>query len=129
MVDDQIVKMFGADALRLTRDVRHAGPLDAREATASLPGRRRVVRSATACIQPCKRASLASPSARRPTSSFTHVKKVTNDIESVAFNTAISQMMVYTNHLHVARRRPHDAVVPLILLVFALRPAPPESCR
>jgi leucyl-tRNA synthetase len=49
-------------------------------------------------------------------------KKVTQDIEAMAFNTAISAMMVLTNHLLSLPSIPRDAVLPLIQLVSPFAP-------
>jgi leucyl-tRNA synthetase len=50
------------------------------------------------------------------------IKKVTKDIESLAFNTAISQMMVCTNELAKADPRPASAVATLVHLLNPFAP-------
>ncbi|MCE5185720.1 MAG: leucine--tRNA ligase [Planctomycetaceae bacterium] len=54
------------------------------------------------------------------------IKKVTGDIEGFAFNTAISQMMIFVNHLSRQDVRPKD-VVEKFLLVLA--PFAPHLCE
>jgi leucyl-tRNA synthetase len=50
------------------------------------------------------------------------IKKVTVDIESFAFNTAISQMMIFTNEFVNARPRPIDGLRVLLTLLSPFAP-------
>ncbi len=50
------------------------------------------------------------------------IKKVTGDIESLSFNTAITAMMVLTNHLYSLEAVPREALSALILLVSPFAP-------
>jgi len=51
------------------------------------------------------------------------IKKVTHDIEALAFNTAISEMMVFVNHLSaLPGPLPREAVRSLVLLVSPFAP-------
>ena len=50
------------------------------------------------------------------------IKKVTADIRSLAFNTAISQMMVFTNEFVNAKPRPKEALRILLPLLSPLAP-------
>lgn len=50
------------------------------------------------------------------------VKKVGEDIEGFAFNTAISSLMIYTNALHELKEVPKQAYETLILLVAPFAP-------
>ncbi len=54
------------------------------------------------------------------------IKKVTNDIEQFGFNTAISQMMIFVNHLSKQSVRPKLAIEKLILI---LAPFAPHFCE
>jgi len=54
------------------------------------------------------------------------IKKVTGDIESYSFNTAISQMMIFINHLAKQPVRPKPAVEKFLLL---LAPFAPHICE
>merc|ERR1712176_46366 len=57
------------------------------------------------------------------------MKKVTEDIESMAFNTAISAMMVFTNHLVSLKEKvPREAVEKLVLMVSPFAPHLGEEC-
>lgn len=50
------------------------------------------------------------------------VKKVTQDIESLSFNTAISQMMIFTNEFTNTRPRPLEALRVLLRLLSPFAP-------
>src|SRR5204862_41992 len=50
------------------------------------------------------------------------VRKVTEDIEALKFNTAVSQMMVFVNELTRLERRPRAAVETLVLLMAPFAP-------
>jgi leucyl-tRNA synthetase len=52
----------------------------------------------------------------------TAIKKVTDDIESLQFNTAISALMVLTNELVPLEKRPRAAVETLVLLLAPFAP-------
>jgi leucyl-tRNA synthetase len=54
------------------------------------------------------------------------IKKVSEDIESFAFNTAISQMMIFVNHLGRRQIRPRSAVERFLLV---LSPFAPHICE
>jgi leucyl-tRNA synthetase len=57
------------------------------------------------------------------------MKKVTEDIENMSFNTAISAMMVLTNHLITLKDKvPREAVEKLILMVSPFAPHLGEEC-
>lgn len=50
------------------------------------------------------------------------IKKVTEDIEKLAFNTAISQMMIFVNELTKAKSRPQSLVKPFIQCLAPFAP-------
>ena len=50
------------------------------------------------------------------------IKKVTEDVEALAFNTAISQMMIYVNTFTTAERRPVTALRTLLILLNPFAP-------
>lgn len=57
------------------------------------------------------------------------MKKVSEDIDSMAFNTAISAMMVLTNHLQGLKEKvPREAVEKLVLMVSPFAPHMGEEC-
>jgi leucyl-tRNA synthetase len=54
------------------------------------------------------------------------IKKVTEDLENYAFNTAISQMMIFVNHLHKQDIRPIGVLRQFVLV---LSPFAPHLCE
>jgi leucyl-tRNA synthetase len=50
------------------------------------------------------------------------IKKVTEDIEALRFNTAISQMMVFTNEMTKAEQRSRALLEPFVLLLAPFAP-------
>ena len=100
---DDVVEEYGADALRLYE--MFMGPLEAGEALADAQ-----IQGVRALPRPASRRRVTQPLAatrsttRRSGSLHRTIKKVTEDIEALRFNTAISAMMIFTNHL--ARLRP-----------------------
>jgi leucyl-tRNA synthetase len=50
------------------------------------------------------------------------IKKVTEDIEALRFNTAISQMMIFTNEMTKAHQRSRAVIEPFILLLSPFAP-------
>jgi leucyl-tRNA synthetase len=50
------------------------------------------------------------------------IKKVTEDIEGLRFNTAISQMMVFTNEMTKAEQRSRALLEPFVLLLAPFAP-------
>ncbi len=117
---DHIVKMFGADALRMYE--MFMGPLEAVKPwqTSQVSG---VVRFRDRLYSAVNKSEPGAP-VGDDTKKLLHrtIKKVTRDIESMAFNTAISAMMVYTNHLLSLPVVPRDAALPLVLLVSPFAP-------
>jgi len=50
------------------------------------------------------------------------IKKVTGDVETFGFNTAISAMMIYVNHLSKQAERVRELVEPFVLLLSPFAP-------
>jgi leucyl-tRNA synthetase len=50
------------------------------------------------------------------------IRKVTEDLDAMRFNTAIASMMEYTNHLTRLEVRPRSALQPLVLLLAPFAP-------
>ena len=50
------------------------------------------------------------------------IKKVTSDIETFGFNTAISQMMIFVNHLSKQTEKPKSVVEKFILILAPFAP-------
>jgi leucyl-tRNA synthetase len=50
------------------------------------------------------------------------IKKVTEDIEGLRFNTAISQMMIFTNEMTKVQQRSRSVIEPFVLLLSPFAP-------
>ena len=117
---DDIVREFGADAMRVYE--MFMGPLEATKPwnTSSINGVRRfldrvyhLASSADGGVEPD--AALTR---------ITHqtIRKVTEDIEAMRFNTAISAMMVLTNELTKQNPVPRSSVATLATLLHPFAP-------
>jgi leucyl-tRNA synthetase len=121
---DVIVEQYGGDAMRLYE--MFMGPLEAVKPwqTQQIAG---VVRFQSRVFALARRAAPDAPLAAE-TERLMHqtIRKVTGDIESLSFNTAISQLMVFSNHLRGLAALP---VEPLANLVLLLSPLAPHLCE
>lgn len=119
---DEIVKTYGADTLRVYE--MFMGPFDQSVAwsTASMMGPRKFLERVWKLTQ---RSILVSPKAKttKELEKLLHktIKKVTEDIETMGFNTAISAMMIFLNEAEKSEPLAHkDAKLFLkILAPFA----------
>mmetsp|Transcript_38026 Transcript_38026/g.55787 ORF Transcript_38026/g.55787 Transcript_38026/m.55787 type:complete len:904 (+) Transcript_38026:212-2923(+) len=127
---DDIVLGQGADALRLYE--MFMGPLEAVKPwqTSQVAG---VVRFQNKLYNVVK-AAVKNENAdemNEETTKILHktMKKVTEDIENLSFNTAISALMVLTNHLASLKGNvPKEAVEKLALMVSPIAPHIGEEC-
>lgn len=127
---DDVVDAHGADALRLYE--MFMGPLEAVKPwqTSQVSG---VVRFQNKLYNVVQQAAKNGASVEMDveTTKILHktMKKVTEDIESMSFNTAISAMMVLTNHLQSLKDRvPLEAAEKLVLMVSPFAPHLGEEC-
>lgn len=126
---DDIVDKQGADALRLYE--MFMGPLEAVKPwqTEQVAG---VVRFQNKLYNIVKSASEnGCTEMSEETTKILHktMKKVTEDIDSMSFNTAISAMMVLTNHLQTLKENvPVEAAEKLALMVSPFAPHLGEEC-
>jgi len=130
---DDVVGVHGGDALRLYE--MFMGPLEAVKPwqTSQVAG---VVRFRDKVFNVVREAAKGSDSSRGAklddeTKRLLHktMKKVTEDIDEMAFNTAISALMVLTNHLQSLKERvPHEAAEKLALMVSPFAPHLGEEC-
>jgi leucyl-tRNA synthetase len=100
---DDVVNEFGADSMRLYE--MFMGPLDKSKPwnTAGLQGCSRFINKLwdKICSSDGLNACITTDKPNSETVKLLHqtIKKVGDDIENLRFNTAISQMMIFTNHL------------------------------
>jgi leucyl-tRNA synthetase len=94
---DDIVKIYGADTLRIYE--MFMGPFDQAVSwsTSSIIGSRRFLEKVWKTCQKAKLSKKSDVNVEK----LLHktIKKVTEDIETLSFNTAISSMMVFVNEL------------------------------
>jgi leucyl-tRNA synthetase len=116
---DDIVKAYGADCLRLYE--MFMGPLEAVKPwqSAQIQG---VVRFRDRLFTILTRPLAAAMDDATRRLLHKTIKKVTEDIEALSFNTAISAMMVLLNHLGSQPEPPREAALALTLLVSPFAP-------
>jgi leucyl-tRNA synthetase len=113
---DDVVAEYGADSMRLYE--MFMGPLEATKPWSmnGVEGVHRFLQRAWRMMIDPETGKLADSvqdaQADEATERVLHqtIKKVTKDIESYAFNTAISQMMIFVNHIHKLKIRPKAAM-------------------
>ena len=121
---DDLVKSHGADALRLYE--MFMGPLNA-----SKPWSSKGMDGARRWLDRVYRVAEAGMYTDEPTPELDYsynvmVKKVTEDYDSLAFNTAISQMMVFINDVYKLGRVSKDMLEGFIKI---LSPIVPHICE
>lgn len=127
---DDVVDVHGADALRLYE--MFMGPLEAVKPwqTSQVSGVVRFQNKLYNVVQSAVNND-SSVEMDEETTKILHktMKKVTEDIESMSFNTAISAMMVLTNHLNSLKDKvPREAAEKLTLMVSPFAPHLGEEC-
>jgi len=124
---DLVIDRYGADALRLYE--MFLGPLEAMKpwstkgvegVTRFLDRVWRLVVEEDGSLSPAIVDEAVAPETAR----LVHqsVRKVTEDVEALKFNTAVSQMMVLVNELTRLERRPRAALESLALLLAPFAP-------
>jgi leucyl-tRNA synthetase len=124
---DEIMDRFGADAVRLYE--MFMGPLEAVKpwntrgvegVTRFLERAWRLMVNEDGCLSSTVVGTVPTIEHRR----LLHqtIKKVTEDIEALRFNTAISQMMVFTNEMTKAEQRPRALLEPFVLILAPFAP-------
>jgi leucyl-tRNA synthetase len=117
---DTVVEEFGADSLRLYE--MFMGPLEAAKPwqTSGIQGVRRFLDRVDAlCAKPISEEPADLPTKRIVARS---VKKVGEDIDGLRFNTAISTMMIWMNHLAGYDSPAREAVEALVLCLGPFAP-------
>jgi leucyl-tRNA synthetase len=116
---DQVVDEYGADSLRVYE--MFMGPLEQVKPwqTSGIQGVRRFLDRVHAVSTRPLVDEMDDETTRQLHKT---IKKVTEDIESLRFNTAVSTMMIFTNHLSGLSEVPREAVLKLALLLGPFAP-------
>lgn len=126
MNPDDIVQVQGADALRMYE--MFMGPLEAVKPwqTSQVSGVVRFMNKAYNVVQNAGDAEMDTE-----TTKILHktMKKVTEDVDAMAFNTAISSLMILTNHLQTLKDQvPREAAEKLAIMMSPFAPHLGEEC-
>ena len=126
---DDIVQAQGADALRMYE--MFMGPLEAVKPwqTSQVSGVVRFIQRAFNVVSTAAEHRATDMDEETLRTMHKAMKKVSEDIENMSFNTAISALMVYTNHLiSLGDKVPVEAAEKLALLVSPFAPHLGEEC-
>lgn len=124
---DEMIERFGADAVRLYE--MFMGPLEAMKpwstrgvegVTRFLDRVWRLMIDEDGSLSPAVVSAPPSPEAQRVLHHT--IKKVTEDVEALRFNTAISHMMVFTNEMTKLDQRPRAVLEPFVKLLSPFAP-------
>lgn len=116
---DDVIAEFGADSLRLYE--MFMGPLEQVKPwqTSGILGVRRFLDKVDALTQ---KARDVAPSEETLKLEHRTVKKVTQDLEGLRFNTCISTMMIFANHLASLAEVPQSSLRTLLLCLCPFAP-------
>jgi leucyl-tRNA synthetase len=128
---DEIIEDYGADSLRLYE--MFMGPLEATKpwSMAGVEGvyrflarvwRLAMTENQEGSWELSTNLSEVEPDPQQNKVIHATIKKVTEDVEALAFNTAISQMMIYVNNFTTAEQRPVTALRALLILLNPFAP-------
>lgn len=126
---DDVVSKYGADTLRIYE--MFMGPLERDKpwSTSAIEGVYRFLQRAWRVFVDDEgrtliesRADGSGPKQEDVKILHKTIKKVTEDIENLRFNTAISQMMVFINHFTKEERRPRPCLRPFVQLLNPFAP-------
>jgi leucyl-tRNA synthetase len=124
---DEIMDQFGADAVRLYE--MFMGPLEAVKpwSTRGVEGVTRFLERVWRLMvneegRLSKAVVTTVPTLEHQRLLHQTIKKVTEDIEGLRFNTAISQMMVFTNEMTKAEQRSRSLLEPFVLILAPFAP-------
>lgn len=118
---DDVIKMYGADTLRIYE--MFMGPFDAMKpwSTQSIEGGFRFLQKVWRLVEE-KELIDKEPSDDINRLLHKTIKKVTEDIEEFRFNTAISQMMIFANELLKKKIIPKSVMGKLALIISPFAP-------
>jgi leucyl-tRNA synthetase len=117
---DQVIATFGADAMRVYE--MFMGPLEVVKpwSTAGIVGSRRFLDRVWRLLQGPVSDEPAPLALRR--SLHKTIRKVTQDVERMRFNTAIAQMMTLVNDIYREETRHREVLAPLVQLLSPFAP-------
>jgi leucyl-tRNA synthetase len=129
---DHVIAEYGADSMRLYE--MFMGPLEATKpwSMQGVEGVHRFLGKVWRMLVDAETGELHKTIQDAPADEATlrllhqTIKKVTEDVEGFAFNTAISQMMIFVNHTARLEVRPRSVVEPFVLI---LAPFAPHICE
>lgn len=117
---DEIIEAFGADAMRIYE--MFMGPLEATKPwnTASIQGVKRFLDRVYTAVMRADSDTRAEGELHR----LMHlsIQKVSEDIEAMRFNTAVSSLMVFSNALTACDKVPKDAAETITRLLHPFAP-------
>ncbi len=118
---DDVIKMYGADSMRLYE--MFMGPLQAVKPwnTKGVEGVYRFLKRAWRMILDAEIVDAELSKDQRRLLHAT-IKKVTSDCETLDFNTAISQMMIFTNEFSKQKQLPREAAEEFVKLLAPFAP-------
>ncbi|MEK6704305.1 MAG: leucine--tRNA ligase [Bdellovibrionota bacterium] len=128
---DEVIEKYGADALRTYEMFMGPFERDKPWSTAAIEGVHRFLNRTWRLFidEDAKtgQTKVLFSTDTKPTEAdlkITHktIKKVTEDIENLRFNTAISAMMVFVNHMTALKMRPASCLKPFIKLLNPFAP-------
>jgi len=119
---DEIVRDYGADSLRVYE--MFMGPLEVSKpwSTAGLIGVSRFLERLWAIGMRNEAGISAEETDRLTRLLHKTIKKVTEDTDTLNFNTAVSQMMIYSNELARLEKVPSSLWEPLVVMLSAYAP-------
>ena len=132
---DNVIADYGADSMRLYE--MFMGPLETVKpwSTQGVEGVHRFLNKLWRTIIDEQSGQLSSNikncAADEETQRLLHqtIRKVTRDIENFRFNTAISQMMIFVNHISRLQARPKKAIETFVLILSPFAPHIAEELR
>lgn len=122
---DDVKEVFGTDAVRIY--ISFMGPFERDKPwnTKGIEGSRRFLdRIWRLCVDENNQSILSKSKPSENLEKILHktIKKVTDDVESMSFNTAISAMMILVNELYKEESNSVDVILPLLQILSPFAP-------